>query len=144
MSQMNENDEVMKVPGNPTIWVYNGNEFEFDAGDADIIENYEDVLNQFDQEAKLLKKDGSNSERLREYDLLFRNMFDRIFGEGAGDAILGERRSVFNCNTAFADFLDFVASQKGALEASYQKTMSKHGYSPNRAQRRAVKYHHHA
>lgn len=119
-------------------WEYNGSTFDFDLGDADDLERYEIALQHLEESEKARKKDGTPSEIARAYDKLFRDFYDELFGDGAGDAILGEKRSISNCDDSFESFYDFSEAQSTALRERREKITSK--YSGNRAQRRNTSY----
>ena len=68
-------------------WEINGLSLEFDNQDADNMERYENAFDLMEEEAKQLPKDGRVSERIRAYCNVFRNLFDRIFGEGTSEKL---------------------------------------------------------
>lgn len=119
-----------------TKWEVNGKTYELDLEDADTAELYESAFDLMDKEEKQMPKDGKPSERIRAYCKLFENLYDRIFGEGSGKAILGEKANTRICNEIYDDFLNFVATQKQETLAFQNSMVNK--YSPNRAQRRAA------
>lgn len=119
-----------------TKWEVNGLTFELDLEDADTAERYETAFEQMEVEEKQMPKDGKLSEQIRAYCKLFENLYDRIFGEGSGKAILGEKANTRVCNEVYDNFLNFVATQKSDTLAFQNSVVSK--YSPNRAQRRAA------
>ena len=87
---------------------------------------------------KSLKKDGTPSERVRAYDKMFRDFYDDLLGDGAGDAILGAKCSIINCDNAFESFLAFIDAQSTAINTRRENVAGK--YSGNRAQRRSAQY----
>lgn len=119
-----------------TKWEINGKAYELDLQDAETAELYEEVFEQLGKEEKTLPKDGKPSVRIRAYWQLFVNLFDRLFGEGSGIAIVGEKANVRICNEVYDDFLAFVSKQKQDSVDYQNSIVSK--YSPNRAQRRAA------
>lgn len=142
MSQTNDNDAVVSMSTSArkpiTKWTYNGNTFEFDVGDAEDASHFEDVMLHFGDAEKSLKKDGGISDQIIAYDKLFRDMFDEMFGEGAGDAILGERRSMNNCDDAYESFLEFISAQSAGFAERRAALLTK--YNGNRAQRRSASF----
>lgn len=140
MSQTNESP--MKVNTEPQhinlIWEYNDSSFELDIGDAEFLEHYEAVMERLDNAEKALKKDGTPSERVRAYDKMFRDFYDDLLGDGAGDAILGAKCSIINCDNAFESFLAFIDAQNTAINTRRENVAGK--YSGNRAQRRSAQY----
>lgn len=122
-----------------TIWEYNGSRFELDLTDLDFAERYEAALANLQEREKSRSKDGAMSARIREYDVMIRGLFDDIFGEGAGDAVLGEKISTKNCDIAFDSLLEFVIKQQEDNNRATASLVSKYDkYQPNRAQRRAA------
>lgn len=119
-----------------TKWEINGKTFELDLEDADTAERYEEAFDKMGDEEKKMPKDGKASEKIRAYCKLFENLYDRLFGEGSGKAILGEKANTRICNEVYDDFLNFVSTQKSQTLAQQSSIVSK--YSPNRAQRRAA------
>lgn len=118
-----------------TTFCYNGVEYDFDIEDIENTEKYENAFEQMKSDEKLIKKDGSKSEYIKGYCSMIRNLFDRIFGDGAGTAICGEKLNSRTDTEAYEAFLDFVAEQTDAgLQAKNNLAMR---YA-NRAQRRAA------
>ena len=138
MSQNENFEKNITTPVDNTIWVYNGNQFELDLTDLEFAERYEQSLVHLQEREKSRSKDGSMSARIREYDAMIRGLFDDIFGDGAGDAVLGEKVSTRNCDAAFDSLLEFVLKQQAENNAEAETLVSKYTkYQPNRAQRRA-------
>lgn len=119
-----------------TKWEINGLTFELELEDAETAERYEDAFDQMDVEEKAMPKDGKPSAQIRAYCKLFENLYDRIFGEGSGKAILGDKANTRICNEVYDSFLAFVSKQKNEVLAAQNSLVNK--YSPNRAQRRAA------
>lgn len=118
-----------------TVWEVNGHSFELDLQDVEVAERYEEAFDKMSEEEKAMPKDGKTSERIRAYYQLFVNVFDRIFGDGSGIKILGEKANTRICNERYSEFLQFVADQTADVRRQSNDLVSK--YSPNRAQRRA-------
>lgn len=119
-----------------TMWEINGQTFELDLEDADTAERYEEAFYKMEAEEKQMTKVGKLSEKIRAYSKLFENLYDRLFGEGSGKAILGEKANTRTCNEIYDSFLNFVSTQKSQSLEQQNSMVSK--YSPNRAQRRAA------
>jgi hypothetical protein len=119
-----------------TKWEINGLTFELDLEDADTAERYEAAFDQMEVDEKQMPKDGKPSAKIRAYCKLFEDLYDRIFGEGSGKAILGDKANTRICNEVYDDFLAFVTKQKQET-LDFQNSMV-NKYSPNRAQRRAA------
>ena len=120
-----------------TVWEVNGNSFELDLQDAEVAERYETAFDKMGEEEKLLPKDGKNSEIIKAYHMMFVHLYDRLFGEGSGVKIVGEKANSRVCNEVYYDFLNFVSEQKNSTLSMQNSIISR--YSPNRAQRRAGK-----
>ena len=140
MSQFEEEHAVVmpfsETP--PTKWEYNGNTFELDLGDAEDADHLEQVFGRFSEAEKTLQKAGGLGDMVRGYDKLFRDFYDDLFGEGAGDAILGERKNMNNCDNAFDSFLTFIDGQNSHFMSRMASINAR--YSGNRAQRRNTVY----
>lgn len=134
-----EKNEVAVSESRNTVWEYNGSSFELDLSDLDFAESYEVALANLQKREKNRSKDGRLSDRIREYDAMIRGLFDDLFGEGAGDAVLGETRNTANCDAAFDSLLEFVVAQQEENNRATNAMVSKYEkYLPNRAQRRSV------
>lgn len=121
-----------------TVWEVNGNKFSFDMGDAEDAKHFQDVMKRFEAAEKALPKDGDMVQHIISYDKMFRDMYDDLFGEGAGDKILGSRRNMTNVDNTYTSFLEFLASQGNGLNDRRTAIINK--YNGNRAQRRAAKH----
>lgn len=120
------------------IWEINGLSLELDLEDADCMERYENAFDEMKKEENEAPKDGKASARIRAYCRLFRDLYDRIFGEGTSEKIFRDIPD----NTDLYDeiyfkFLDFVTAQKNAAMEAKAEKMTK--YRPNRQQRRSLK-----
>lgn len=132
MSQNDMNTVENQHTGN--VWQYNGYEFELDITDADDAARFEEAMQQLDAAEKSLKKDGTLSERIVAYDKMFRDLYDFLFGSGAGDDILGEKRSMTNCQNSYESLLDYINQQSVTMSERQAALVDR--YSGNRAQRR--------
>lgn len=118
----------------------NGVELEdLDFMDADVAEKYEmaceAVVKDMDKISN--KKDLKNSELIRfECESVFR-FFNSVFGEGTDKKVFGEKVNLMTCIKAFEDVKNYQ-SNKDKEFADYAANL-KSKYSPNRAQRRALK-----
>ena len=119
----------------PTIWRVNGSEFSLDMQDVTVLERYESAFERMGEAEKALPKDGRASERIRAYCMMFRNLFDDIFGEGSSVKIFGETNNARVCNEVYEQFLTFVESQGEYARAPGRRIAERFG--PNRAQRRS-------
>lgn len=120
------------------IWKINGANLSLDLTDADAMERYETAFDKMSVEEKEIPKDGKASVRIRAYCQLFRNLFDRIFGEGASEKIFaGVPVSTSEYDKIYAQFLEYVKSCGVAATEARTELIAK--YTPNRAQRRASK-----
>lgn len=137
MSQNEELRDEMMSQKNPNIWEYNGNTFELDVGDAEDAEHLENAFKRLEAAEKTVKRDGSLAEIVCAYDSMFRNLYDDIFGEGAGDMVLGERRNIDNCNASYESLLAFIEGQNAHFIQRTESLTARYG--SNRAQRRAYR-----
>ncbi|MBR2284566.1 MAG: hypothetical protein IJ874_09170 [Ruminococcus sp.] len=118
-------------------WEINGLSLELDLDDADNMERYEKAFDIMAAEEKQIPKDGKQSERIRAYCKLFRNLFDRIFGEGTAEKIFSKvPTSTTAYDEVYISFLEFARGQMIANAQARAEWLSK--YAPNRKQRRAA------
>lgn len=119
-----------------TIWHYNDNDFELDIYDEVDAAKYKSAMEKLSEDEKNVKKTGEHLEVIRSYTQIFYNLYDNLFGEGAGIKVLGERRNVRKCNESYDDFLNFVYKQKSDVDCFAESISSKYA---NRQARRAAK-----
>lgn len=119
------------------IWKINDYEFELDLYDADTADRYEQAFEKMAVKEKALPKDGKLSEYTRAYCNMFKELYDDLFGKGAGEKILGDKANIRICNEIYLKFLDFVSEQKSVI-TEYKNNLNERAarYSPNRAIRR--------
>lgn len=127
----------MSQEKNPSIWSYNGNEFELDLGDADTLDMVEKTFAEMEKAEKAINKDGTAAEFIRAYCKMYEDMFDTIFGQkGTYERITGGKtHNITAAHDAYEAFLDFVKAQTDSFVQRRNSVSTK--YSPNRAQRRA-------
>lgn len=111
---------------------YNGVAYTFDLRDADDAERYEDAVNKMGEEEHRLPKVGRVSEIYKGQCELIKKFFDRVLGDGAGDALCTAKNNVGICYNAYEAFLSFVSAQKDSV-ISTRNTFSRYS---NRDQRR--------
>ena len=116
-----------------TVFEYNGASYEIDIRDADQSEKFENALALMDKEEKEIPKTGKASEIIRAQCKMLKAFFDRVFGEGAGDAICTEKSNISVCYAAYDAFLKLLMQQKADILQS-KNVFAKYS---NRAQRRA-------
>ena len=122
---------------NPKVWEINGISLPLDLEDADVMERYEDAFDAMAAEEKKIPKDGRRSAVYRAYCKLYRDLFDRLFGDGTADKLFaGQPTSAEVYETAYASFLDFARAQTAAAAERRNALLTK--YQPNRAQKRAA------
>lgn len=120
------------------IWEINGLSLKLDLEDADCAERYEKAFEKMSEEEKQVPKDGKLSARIRAYCRLFRNLYDRLFGEGTSEKIFkGIPDNTDAYDEVYYKLLDFVTAQKIATAEKRNEKISR--YRPNRRQRRNKK-----
>lgn len=117
-----------------TKFEYNGASYEFDVRDADQSEIFENAIAEMEKEEKSLPKDGKASSIIRAQCAMLKKFFDRVFGEGAGDAICTEKSNISVCYDAYEQFLLVVREQKDDILGA-KNVFAKYS---NRQQRRAA------
>ena len=119
------------------VWEINGISLPLDLEDADVMERYENAFEQMSSAEKTIRVDGRASGRIRAYCMMYRNLFDHLFGDGTSDKIFaGQPMSAAVYEAAYASLLDFVRGQTAAATERRNALLEK--YRPNRAQKRAA------
>lgn len=95
-----------------TVWSINGQEYELDLNDLETCERYEAAFAKVIEQEKALPKDGVMSRFIRAEVSMHRELYDNLFGKGAGIAILGEKMNLAYCRQIYLKFLDFVSAQQ--------------------------------
>lgn len=127
----------MSQNNNPKVWEINGVSLPLDLEDAEVMERYETAFDAMADEEKTIRIDGRASGRIRAYCMLYRNLFDKLFGDGTSDRIFaGKPMSAALHEEAYASLLDFVKTQTAAAVERRNAILNK--YQPNRAQKRAA------
>ena len=117
-----------------TTWNINDQSYDLDLSDADVAARYEDTFEQMIAREKALPVDGKVSAYIRAVYAMHRDLYDGIFGSGAGDAILGGKQNLNHCQQIYLQFLEFVEEQQRAHIEFRNQLQSR--YSPARLQRR--------
>ena len=117
-----------------TFFQYNGVEYEFDIRDADTSEKFENAVEKMKEEEIAIPKTGKSSEIIRSHCALIKNFFNRVLGDGAGNAVCTDKNNISICYAAYEAFLDVVRSQSDDIVRA-KNTFSKYS---NRQQRRAA------
>ena len=127
----------MSQNNNPKVWEINGISLPLDLEDAEVMERYEKAFDDMAAEEKTIRIDGRASGRIRAYCMLFRNLFDTLFGTGTAEQIFaGKPMSAAVHEEVYMDFLKFVTAQTSAANERRAVLLDK--YRPNRAQKRAA------
>lgn len=117
-------------------WEINGVSLPLDLSDADVMARYEDAFEAMSRDEAGIPKDGRGSERIRGYCQMYRNLYDRIFGEGIAARIFdGQPTSSEVYENVYASFMDFVMGQTTEIANRRAAFLSR--FTPNRAQKRA-------
>ena len=121
---------------NGKLWEINGISLPLDLSDADVMARYEAAFEAMKQDETDIPRDGRASERIRGYCRMYRNLYDRIFGEGTAARIFdGLPTSSEVYENVYASFLDFVMGQTTEIANRRAAFLSR--FTPNRAQKRA-------
>lgn len=127
----------MSQNNNPKVWEINGISLPLDLEDVEVMERYEKAFDTMADAEKTIRIDGRASGRIRAYCMLYRNLFDNLFGAGTADKIFaGKPMSAAMHEEAYASLLDFVKAQTAAATERRNTLLKK--YQPNRAQKRAA------
>lgn len=122
---------------NGKLWEINGISLPLDLSDADVMARYEDAFEAMKQDETDIPRGGRASERIRGYCRMYRNLYDRLFGEGTAERIFdGLPTSSEVYESVYASFLTFVTAQAEEIARRRAEVFNK--YSPSREQRRAA------
>lgn len=119
---------------NNTVFEINGKSYELDIADVETMERYDAAFEAMKKRGEAITDLDSPVAIMRAYCENFVKLYDDLFGEGAGKEILGDKLNTTKCDETYAEFLDFVRTQK---EESINRRASIIAYTPNRRQRRA-------
>ncbi len=119
-----------------TTWSVNNHNFELDLSDADVAARYETAFEEMIGREKALPVDGKVSEYIRAVYTMHRDLYDRLFGDGAGEKILNGRQHLEHCQQTYLRFLEFVEKQQQAHIDFRNELASR--YSPARLQSRML------
>ena len=89
-------------------WKWNDMEFEVDMEDVEFRQKLEDAYDKMEEEEKNLSKVGRASEITLGYCNMFYNFFDRVFGSGTGEKLLGTKKNARICDECYGSFFDFM------------------------------------
>ena len=119
-----------------SLWKWNDVELEIDMEDYDFLQKYEKAFEAMDKREKELQKVGANTEIVKEYCDMIRNLFDDIFGKETSDKLFGTKRNTRICEECYDSFLS--ECNKCVVEANKRRANIANKYKPNRAQRRGT------
>lgn len=108
-----------------TVWKWNDVELEIDMEDVEFLEKYENAFEIMEEEEKQVKNIGKYSEMTRSYCDMFYHLFDNIFGEGAGNKLLGKKKNARIVDDCYESFLKCCKQEVAAANKNrasrYQK-----------------------
>lgn len=128
----------MSQEENIRIWKINGQEFEFDLADADVLEGMLKAFETVDEEQKELQKTGATVSFVRDYCNIYYRMFDNLFGPGAGDKIFGGKHNIRVCEETADDFIAFANRQ--VEKVNQRRNAKNQKYYPGKNQKNKSKY----
>ena len=83
-------------------------EFEVDMEDVEFQQKLEDAYDKMEEEEKNLSKAGRRSDITLGYCNMCYNFFDRVFGSGTGEKLLGAKKNARICDECYGSFFDFM------------------------------------
>ena len=120
-----------------TLWEINGLSLELDMEDYETNKRYIKAFEEMAKKEKEMQKDGDLSEKIKNYCLLFYDLYDAIFGKGVGEKIFKSKYNSRICDEIYEDFLKFIQSQQEAITQRKEQIFN---YDPKRrTQIKAVK-----
>ena len=78
---------------------------------TELQQKIEDAYNKMEAEEDNLSKVGRASEITLGYCNMFYNFFDRVFGSGTGEKLLGTKKNARICDECYGSFFDFMRSE---------------------------------
>lgn len=103
---------------------------ELDLLDAEVLEKYENALDDVMENTKNITSDKS-SEVIKKCCKQVYKFFDLLWGEGTGEKVFKGKYNILVCFDAFDEVNKKAAEQRKVLDERFNK------YSPNRAERRS-------
>lgn len=111
-----------------TVWNINGMEFQFDLSEADTAERYESGIQRIGNMDLPNPKD-SLTAYIRAYCRQFREFYNFMLGDGAGDQIFATvKDSISAYNAVYKEFLAFIQQQSESLSDEFRQMQRK--YAP--------------
>lgn len=102
-----------KEPG--TGWEMNGIALTIDLENADDAERYETAFEQMAAEEAQIAKESRKSAQIRGYCMMYKHLFDNIFGAGTSDRLFAETpMNAAAYEDVYDSFLDYVRGQTAA------------------------------
>lgn len=114
-----------------------GVEMEIDAFNPDELERLEDAIDETAANVKAAEKEKRASSGIRKQCESIIGCFDKVFGDGAAEKILGEKTNLLGCLDAFGDLCLIHESMNSEIESktkAFRERMQ--AYSAARAERR--------
>lgn len=110
-------------------WKINGVSLDFDAEDAEIMENFELAVSVLDEEKDKITDDKNLSYPaiLKALCMAYRDFFDNVFGSGTAEKIFaGQKFKPSLHEEAFLSLLDFIKAQKAVIADERKKRWQKY------------------
>lgn len=118
--------------------VINGVEIQdIDILDADVAENYENVMKDVSEKAKAISTDTSRSQAIRQTCTIVFSAFDKIFGNGTAVKVFGNTTNMRVCIKAFEELVTAVKQ----IESRQVNDIKQIPYKYNNRQRKKHKKH---
>jgi len=99
------------------IWKTGGREYFFDVSESESMRKLNGALASLCGECGGAESGEGVGDTIENHCAMIGRFFDSIFGEGAGDAICGQRRSAEQYTMRYVDFIVFVNRQVEAFSA---------------------------
>lgn len=117
-----------------SLWRFNNFEAEVDLTDADFIDKLHEAQKLLDEDSRKIPIVGKNSDILRSQVKCFKNFFDNVFYQGAGEEITEGRNSLELCLRAVDSLAKFSDKEDKRIEEDYGQYVPQN--NGNRQQRR--------
>lgn len=92
-----------------------------DNTDVDFLKRFEEAAQRYHLQAEQISVDGTASEMMEQFFLLFQNTFDFLFGEGTTQKMFGGKKSVGEAIKAYKAIVEAVNDYQEVLELTETK-----------------------
>ena len=89
-------------------------QLEIDTGDVEFLERVDDAMPRLEEQARNISRVGKISTIMKEYCMIYYNLFDYLFGDGTGEQIFRGRMNKRECENAYEELLKAIKEDREA------------------------------